>query len=59
MSVIILGDSMVKDLNGFEVSRTSPSKCKVYVRIFSSAKMRCMKDYSAPSLFLKHGSLYF
>ena len=44
-SVIILGDSMVKHLNGYEVLQMLQSKCKVYVRNFPGAKTRCMKDY--------------
>ena len=44
-SVIILGDSMVKHLNGYEVLQMLQSKCKVYVRNFPGAKRRCMKDY--------------
>ena len=48
-SVIILGDSMVRHLNGYEISRKLPSKCKVYVRKFPAAKTRCMKDYLKPS----------
>ena len=50
MSVIILGDSMVKNLNGYEVSQRLPSKCKVYVPNFLGAKMKCMKDYLKLSL---------
>ena len=48
-SVIILGDSMVRHLNGYEISRKLPSKCKVYVRKFHAAQTRCMKDYLKPS----------
>ena len=44
-SVIILGDSMVKYLNGYGVLLKWPSKCKVYVCNFAGAKTRCMKDY--------------
>ena len=41
---------MVKHLNGYEISRKLPSKCKVYVRYLPGAKTRCMKDYLKPSL---------
>ena len=41
---------MVKHLNTFEISRKSPSKCKIYVCNFPGAKTRCMKDYLKPSL---------
>ena len=44
MSVIILGDSVVKDLNGYEISRKLTSKYKVYVCSFPGAKTRCIKD---------------
>ena len=49
-SVIILGDSMVKHLNGYDISRKVTSEWKVYVRNFAGAKKRCMKDYLMLSL---------
>ena len=49
-SVIILGDSMVKHINGWEISKRLQSDCKVYVKQFSGAKTKCMKDYMNPSL---------
>ena len=49
-SVAILGDSMVKHLNGYQISRKLPSKCKVYIRNFPGAKMRYLKDCLKPSL---------
>ena len=45
-SVIILGDSIVKHLNGYQISRKLSSKCKVYVRNFPGAKTRCMTIWS-------------
>ena len=42
-SVIILGDSMVKHLSGYEITQKLPSKCKVYVQNFPAAKMRCKR----------------
>ena len=44
-SVIILGDSMIKHVNGLEISRKLLGNCKVYVKHFSGAKTKCRKDY--------------
>ena len=48
--VIILDDSMVKHINGWEISKCVQSDCKVYVKQFSGARTKCMKDYIKPSL---------
>ena len=48
-SIIILGDSMIKHVNGWEISRKLQGNCKVYVKHFSGAKTKCMKDYIKPS----------
>ena len=48
-TVIILGDSMIKHVNGWEISRKLQGNCKVYVKHFSGAKTKCMKDYIKPS----------
>ena len=48
--VIILGDSVVKHINGWEISKRLQSDCKVYVKQFSGAKTKCMKDYTKPPL---------
>ena len=48
-SVAILGDSMVKDLNGWEMSKKIKI-CKVYERRFPGAKVQCMDDYKKPSI---------
>ena len=48
-SVAILGDSMVKHLNGCEMSKKIKN-CKVYVRPFPGAKILCMDDYKKPSI---------
>ena len=37
-TVIILGDSMIKHVNGWEISRKLQGNCKVYVKHFSGAK---------------------
>ena len=49
-SVIILGDSMMKHLNVYEISGRLPCKCKVYARNFPGSKTRCMKDNLKPPL---------
>ena len=49
-SVVILGDSMIKHLNGWEMSKRINSKCKIFVKTFSGATTTCMEDYIKPSL---------
>ena len=50
-SVVIIGDSMIKHLNGWDMSKkVHKSECKVYVKSFPGAKTSCMKDYVKPSL---------
>ena len=48
-NVIILGDSIIKHVNGYGIARTL-NKCKVSVKSFSGAKVRCLKDHMKPSL---------
>ena len=48
--IVIVGDSMIKHLNGYEMSKSLPFKGKVQVRSFSGAKTRCMKDYVKPTI---------
>ena len=48
--VIILGNSMIKQVNGWEISKRLQSDCKIYMKQFSGAKTKCMKDYMKPSL---------
>ena len=40
---------MIKHVNGWEISRKLQGNCKVYVKNFSGAKTKCMKDYIKPS----------
>ena len=47
--IFVIGDSMVKHLNRWEMSRKSNANCKVFVKIFSAAKTTCMNDYIKPS----------
>ena len=43
----MLGDSMIKNLKGWEMSKKLKN---VYVRHFAGAKVRCMKDHIKPTL---------
>ena len=45
--IVILGDSMIKNIKGWEISKKLQN---VNSRHFSGAKVRCMKDYLKPSL---------
>ena len=50
-SVVILGDSMIKHLNGWEMSKkVNNPGCKIYVKHIAGVKTTCMKDYMQPSL---------
>ena len=46
---MILGDSMTKNIRGWEISKKLQN-ANVYVKHFSRAKVRCMKDYLKPSI---------
>ena len=48
-NVIILGDSVIKHVNGYDIARKL-DKCKAFVKRFSGAKVRCLKDHMKPSL---------
>ena len=47
--VIVLGDSMLKSVNGWEMSRKT-TNCKFSIKSFSGAKIKGMNDYIKPSL---------
>ena len=49
-SVVVLGDSMTKLLNGWEMAKKLEANCKVFVKTFSEATVSCMEDYMKPSL---------
>ena len=49
-TVYILGDSMVKHVEGWKVTKSINTDMKVYVRSFSGAKVKGMKDYVKPCL---------
>ena len=48
-SITILGNSMTKQVNAWEISRKLQGNCKVYVIHYSGAKTKYVKDYSKPS----------
>ena len=49
-NVFILGDSIVKHIQGWEITKKLDNKQKVYVRQFSGSKVSCMKDYVKSSI---------
>ena len=48
--VFILGDSMVKNVNGFLLTRNLNHKCLVKVRSFPGAKVRSLHDFVKPTI---------
>ena len=50
ISVVALGDSMTKLLNGWEMAKKLETNYKVFVKTFSGATVSCMEDYMKPSL---------
>lgn len=49
-TAVILGDSMVKHINGWEMAKKVNTDCKVFVKSFSGATTQCMVDYMKPSI---------
>ena len=49
-TAIVLGDSMVKHINGWEIAKRLNADCKVYVKSFPGATTQCMVDYMKPSI---------
>ena len=47
--VYILGDSTIKHVKGYTISSLLDN-CKVYVKDFPEARVRCMQDYVRPTL---------
>ena len=41
----VLGDSMVKHVQGWDITKRIDNKRKVYVRQFSRSRVDCMEDY--------------
>ena len=48
--VFILGDSIVKNLNGFLIMTTNNNKHIVTTRPYTSMKVYCMYDHMKPTL---------
>ena len=46
-NIVILGDSMIKHVNGYNMSKRFKN-CKEYVKSFSGSKVRYMKDHMKP-----------
>ena len=47
-TIYILGDSMVKHVEGWQLSKSTYQN--VYLRSFTGAKVKCMKDYVKPCI---------
>ena len=43
--VFVLGDSMVKHIQGWDITKKLENKDKVYFRQFAGSKVICMNDY--------------
>ena len=48
--IYILGDSMIKHLKGWDISAKLKQRHSIYVRPFTGAKVRSMKDYAKPCI---------
>ena len=48
--IYILGDSMIKHLKGWDISAKVKQRHSIYVRPFTGAKVRSMKDYPKPCI---------
>ena len=49
-NIYILGDSMVKHVEGWKLKKYIDQYHNVYVRSFSGAKVKCMKGYVKPCI---------
>ena len=56
--IFIVGDSIIKNVNGYEVSGKT-DHCRVYIRPFLGAKVRCMEDHIKPVLRDKPDHIIF
>ena len=56
-NIYILGDSMVKHVEGWKLKKSIDKNRNVYVRSFSGAKVKCMKDYVKPCIREKKSGL--
>ena len=48
--IYILGDSMIKHLKGWDISAKLKQRHSIYVRPFTGAKVRSMKDHVKPCI---------
>ena len=48
--VFVLGDSMVKHIQGWDITKKLENKHKVYIRQFVGSKVICMNDYVKPCI---------
>ena len=48
--IYILGDSMIKHWKGYDISAKLKQRHNIYVRPFTGAKVRSMKDYAKPCI---------
>ena len=48
--VFVLGDSMVKHIQGWDITKKLENKHKVYIRQFAGSKIICMNDYVKPCI---------
>ena len=53
-SIYIPGDSMMKYVEGWKLSKSTGKDHNVYVRSFSEAMLKCMKDYGKPCICEKN-----
>ena len=54
-STFVIRGSMIKHLNGWELSKKLNANCKVFVKTFSGAKTTGMNDYiKPPGHFISH-----
>lgn len=56
--IFIVGDSIIKNVNGYEVSGKT-DQCRVYIRPSLGAKVRCMEDHIKPVLRDKPDHIIF
>ena len=49
-NIYILGDSMVKHVEGWKLKKSIDKDHNVYVKRFSGAKVKCVKDYEKPCI---------
>ena len=55
-SVVLLGDSMLKHLNDWEMPKKVKSVCQIFVKHFSGTATNCKEDYMKPPLRKKSKS---